>query len=211
MVRCRTLTPTGDDPIVTVPDFLTHYTKRTPFRSLTARPRDAWPSLLAGLTTDNTLAHARFGHPGYLEHRFALEERLRAEFLLRGGRPVLDHPYYLVLGRSPWFERHEPELIAARIRLAAIDPGVVSFTYGDSWTSYALCDGSWPRADELARPHHGRLYLLAEILELVAELGVPTGPTRECPDHYVEAQLWAEPPEYTVTRIRKLRSNPRTG
>jgi hypothetical protein len=46
--------------------------------------------------------------------------------------------------------------------------------------------------------------MLAEIRELVEKLGIPTGPTRECPDHYVEAQLWAEPPDYVANRTGDL-------
>lgn len=178
---------------VPLPAYLTHYTKKVPFRSLTERPPQEWPGLIAGLREENALAYARFGHPDYLPKRAALEARMHAEFRERGGRPRRRNPYYLVLGRSPWFERHEPHLIAVRVPLDSLDPLQLSFTYGDSWTSYGLRDGTWPRAAQLRRPHHGRLFLLDEILELVAVLGLPDGPTRDRPDHYVEAQLWGEP------------------
>lgn len=176
-----------------IPDFLTHYTKGRPFRSLTERPPEEWPGLLAGLSEENALAFARFGREDYLPNRAALEARMHAEFVSRGGRPERRNPHYLVLGRSPWFERHEPRLLAVRLPLDSIDPLRVSFTWGDSMTSYYLRDGIWPRAEELRREHHGRLFLLDEIVALAAERGLPDGPTRDCPDHYVEAQLWADP------------------
>ncbi len=177
-----------------LPDHLTHYTKDRPFRSLSERSPEEWPELLASLREENTLAFARFGRDDYLPNRVRLEARLRKDFVARGGRPIRRHPYYFVLGRSPWFERHEPKILAVRVPVADLDPTRLSFTYGDSMTSYMLHDGTWPRSEELRRPHHGRIYLLEELPDLVAALGIPDGPTRDRPDHYVEAQLWDEPP-----------------
>ena len=185
-----------------LPDFLTHYTRSEPFRSLLECPQELRLNVVSGFHPENTLAYKRFEKPTlYLAEREALEQRLHAEFLSLGGRPRRRHPFYLVLGRSEWFERHEGEgLRAFTIPIASIESERISFTYGDSGISYQLHDRTWPHAppERYRRDHHGRLFLLDEIPELVEREGFPDGDhaweSDRRYDYYLEAQLWDEPP-----------------
>ncbi|TNE85977.1 MAG: hypothetical protein EP330_23875 [Deltaproteobacteria bacterium] len=161
-----------------IPDFVTHYARGEPFRSVTAAGSEGWAKAVAALDEDNAWGLARFRDPHYLPRRAAVEARMRAELVVAGGAPQLVYPHYAFLGARPSWER--PGTRSYRIALADIPPGAVSFTVGDSLLTW---DPDY-RAQVEARqgashPLSGRLL---NHRELTAEL-VPL----------VEVQLWWQP------------------
>lgn len=194
--------PPGSPVPHRLPAFCTHYARGAPFRSVTAHPPERWPELVAALGPDDAWGLARYRDPHYLPRRRAVEQRLRAELLARGGAPVLDCPFYAVLGRHPaWEVQDRPGMRAWMVDLDALPPGALSFTFGDSLLTW---DPAYrAQAAALGRsldPRAGRLYTLDEILRLAEE-----APAEEDLAAALEVQLWAEPSNVDV-RVVELAS-----
>jgi len=117
-----------------IPDFIIHYSRGEPFRSLSDVPKGELHRVLQELNEVNAWGLARFSDPEYIPRRVSVEQRLRAEFIIKGGRPTLGHPIYFFLGRNPQFEQHERNK-SYLIRLENIPKDAISFTYGDSMFS----------------------------------------------------------------------------
>ena len=172
-----------------IPTQLTHYYKGdAPFRSISAGIDELrLTDILGGLTEENTLAFA-------LAERRRVEALLAERFRAKGGRPALDHPAYFVVGRSSWFERHEPEVKRCTVPLDRVDPAAVSFTYGDSMISFAIAEGRWTHGEIRPAAYHGEVYLVSEVPSLVERHGLPEDRHRTSPeqrfDYYLEAQVW---------------------
>ena len=182
-------------------DYLTHYYKpgRRPFQSLSALPEDEAVRIMQDLY-EETVFSARFKDPSqYLRDRKQTEQWVRRKFIEKGGCPREPHPVYMVLGGSRWIKAHallEGALGEIRIPLSVFQPGDVSFTYPDSMIS------QWFGADQPQEyylpDYHGKVFTLAEILDIVEARGVP----EECwethlPDDlapYIEAQVWNHDP-----------------
>jgi hypothetical protein len=174
-------------------EFIVHYSRGEPFRSITGVSHDDFASVLKTLNETNAWGLARFQDPQYLAQRRQMEKDLRKRFIEGGGRPVLQNPIYFFLGRHPGFEAHERN-IAHVIHLKDVNPGTVSFSYGDSMFCFhednrriagekyrsRLCDDLY-RIEDLARLH------------------------REIPKMeslHIEAQLWVEPDRRSVKILR---------
>lgn len=117
-----------------IPDFITHYSRGEPFRSISSVPSEKFTDVLKELNETNAWGLGRFSDPGYLERRLAVEQKIRREFAAQGGRPVLANPIYFFLGRNAQFEKHERNK-GYIIRLIDLPKDAVSFTYGDSMFS----------------------------------------------------------------------------
>ncbi len=97
----------------------------------------------------------------------------------------------MILGRWSHWEQ-EGGFDSVAIPLSAFDPEVISFTYPDSWVSFAgvmLSGESLPRF-----PYHGQVYRLDELESLVVEHDLPgerwqTEENRRM-ETYIEAQIW---------------------
>ena len=146
---------------------------------------------LAGRTLSvhrfRTLEHARH----YMKLRRFAEERTRAEFIAKGGLPVLRYPRYLVLGTSKWFCDWYIDKREIRIPLSCFDSQSISFTYPDCLISTLLAED--PKWKDRRKPYHGRVFTLEEVPDLVAEFGMPDeeDPKRfEIDEHLIEAQVW---------------------
>lgn len=197
------------DPL---PTFLSHYTRGTPFHSILECAEETRERVVAGFTDENTLAHQRFRDPqAYLQDRQSCERRMRDQSLALGGRAPRQHPLCLVLGRSDWFERNEaPGLTRVELDLDCLELDTVGFTFGDSGISYQLHDGTWPFAPaaQYRKPHHGRVFRLEDLPDLIESAGFPDGSAPADSDrrydYYMEAQLWLDPPpecNWTVESI----------
>jgi hypothetical protein len=181
------------------PDLLTHYTKSPDrlFRSISALPPgEAEVVVRESLQEANTLAHARFEGERYLSDRKEIEKEIREMFREKGGRPVLDHPFYFVLGSAPWFELHEEDLYKVEIPLSSIPSEFISFTYPDSMISFALAAGTWYRSELCGKPCNGKVFRLEDLAGLIEAYGYPGDRWRTEPaaryDYYIEAQVWDE-------------------
>ena len=172
-----------------LPDFLTHYYERAcgPFRSFSMLPPEEAEALQAMLRARGDVFASKRTED-YLEVRRGLEQRVRALFVEKGGRPIRTRPHYLILGANPWLLGWYREGCELRLPLDDFDPAIVSFTYGDTFPAMHYNDGL---------PTRGQVYTLAELPALIAEFGLPQvvnpdgarGPRR-----YIEAQLWDDAP-----------------
>ncbi|MGE3759493.1 MAG: hypothetical protein AB7H97_17140 [Pseudobdellovibrionaceae bacterium] len=169
-----------------IPDFITHYSRGEPFRSLSDVPNGELDRVLQELNEANAWGLPRFSDPEYLPRRVRVEQRLRAEFIDKGGIPTLEHPIYFFLGRNPQFEEHERNK-SYSVRLKDIPKNAISFTYGDSMFSldedYRKLKGEG-YLSELC-PH---VYTIEELPALFAhhDLLADTG-------LHIEAQVWIIP------------------
>jgi len=163
---------------MTAPDFVTHYSRGRPFRSVTAAGPPRWDRVVATLDDTNCRCVGRFRDPNYLARRAAVEGRMHRALIARGGAPRIAHPHYAIFGCNPRWKG--PDDQAYRIPLADVPAGCVSVTVGDSLLTW---DASY-RAEVEARdgPFHpltGSLLLLHEV-----DFDMPG----------LEVQLWYQPP-----------------
>ena len=183
------------------PDFITHYFRRgtPPFQSLSSLSDEEAAGIMASLC-DETPFGARFKQPAqYLQKRRLSEKWAREEFILKGGRPVLDYPIYFVLGGSQWLFDHSPDKslhTEIQIKLSEFEEGDVSFTYPDSMISFAF--GNEKPVDFYLPEFHGKVFTRSEILSIVKHKGdpekdwLPRLPPFLAP--YIEAQVWNPAP-----------------
>lgn len=90
-----------------VPNFIVHYSRGEPFRSITSLSHHDLDSALKKMTEANAWGLARFSDPQYLSQRYQTEDILKNRFIKIGGKPVLENPIYFFLGRHQRFEEHE--------------------------------------------------------------------------------------------------------
>ncbi len=179
-----------------LPDFLSHYYEAYsgsyravagPFRSLSDLPLEEAESIQEQIRRDgNRFASQRAAD--YLVVRRALEERIRALFIAKGGLPARPRPQYFILGACPWLIRWYVDGRELRIPLAEFSANAVSFTYGDSFPAMRYQDG---------KPYRGCVYTLNELPEVVRQYGLPqdwNADGKLGPDRYIEAQVWEDGP-----------------
>lgn len=184
-------------------EFATHYflPDRSPFLNLSEADEDTRSAVereMAELRATGRQLRP-FGRR-YMQWRKLTEERLFQLFVARGGRPVRTVPHYFVLGESPWFEHLAVGMRSVRVPLKSLQLETTSVTMTDSFT--AMQFGERFGFPTVPQPHHGRVFLLNEIDNLVAEFGMPAPEWREDHDSwqkwpasaYIEIQLWSDEP-----------------
>lgn len=176
-----------------IPDFLTHYYREHPFRSLTELSPESMDEILVRLGETRQLPR-RLRTPSYFENRRRVEKIMYEQFLSKGGRPERRHPHYAILGESEIWAGIEPRLV--RFPLSEIPVDQISFTYTDSMVSFIDCD---LRGNPVPRkPTYGLIYRVDELRNLFDRFGWPGDRWKFEPDWqhdcYVEAQIWSETP-----------------
>ena len=157
-------------------DYLTHYYLHDigPFQTLSALPDDEALEIMKALR-DDTPFGARFKDPArYLQNRKKTERWVREGFIAKGGKPQESYPIPMVLGSSKWMVANAPKRESnaeIRIPLAVVTEFDVSFTYPDSMISRWF--GREKPADYYQPDLHGQIFMLSEILSLVAVKGMP--------------------------------------
>ena len=127
----------------------------------------------------------------YIQRRFAAESEMRAQFMQKGGTPVLEHPYYFTLGNcDDWFYRKKHSFGSIAFDLSEFDKNMVSFTYGDSVPNFMpeYSDG---------KEYRGKVYTYDEICGLIEKYGYPNvwnAYGEHGPENYIEVQVWSEYP-----------------
>lgn len=178
-----------------VPNHITHYylSETGPLRSLSDLSLGGDdPTFLELLTRHkhDSGYRRRFGSD-YIERRREIEARLRSLFLERGGRPRREHPFYFVLGNSPWFKNLNAGHEELKVQLSSLNPQTVSITFPDSFIALTRD----------TKPYHNQIFLPGELEEMVQQYGLPSN------DHavpyerywetdfelYVEVQVWDTP------------------
>lgn len=186
------------DAEMRLPEFATHYylPEIGPFRSLSELPAGSEDPIFLDLLTRHQRDpgyRRRYGR-NYIEVRSKVEARLRELFVARGGKPRRRHPYYLVLGESPWFRDLNVYQSELKILLSELDPETTSLTYPDSFVALSRGD----------KPYFNQVFLLSEVSEIVERFGVPDN-DQVVPyerywetdfELYIEVQLWDIPPGF---------------
>ena len=178
-------------------DYLTYYfsTDHEPFQSLSALSDHEAIKIMEALA-DDTPYGERFKNPAqYFKARKETETWVREAFIQKGGRPSADYPIPMVLGYTKWIVRVAPNPDKhgeIRIPLSVFSFYDISFTYPDSMISHWL---GRDQPSEYYQPElHGKVFTISEILELVAQKGLPeeTWETKLPEDlaPYIEAQVW---------------------
>lgn len=177
-----------------IPDFITHYNRSLPFRSISQVSKENLGEVLSKLNEANAWGVGRFSDPEYLPRRLVVEQKLRCEFIAKGGSPVLQHPIYFFLGRNAEFETHERNR-GYKVHLRSLPQGTVSFTYGDSMYSLnedyrRLKGGGY--LSELCR----HVYCLEDLRGLFFHIEEHSSVAL-----HIEAQLWIAPLDAMIHRI----------
>ena len=178
---------------LSIPQYLTHYYRERPFRTLTELVPEERARVIEGLSFSKR-ASRRLHSEFYFEQRLRYEAIMYDQFLAKGGTPQRRRPHYAILGESEIWQGIS--LHCLRVPLSAIPSSQLSFTYTDSWSTFVdrdLDGNPIPR-----KPQYGSLFRLEELDELFREYGWPGDRWKDEPewehDIYVEAQIWSDEP-----------------
>lgn len=180
-------------PLATYPNYITHYYRDSPFRTLSELSREDCRHLLHELELREKLPR-RLQSEFYFEQRRRYELVMREQFKSRGGRPFRRVPHYAVLGETEIWAAIYPSCV--QIPLTDLPSESISFTYTDSFANYVdrdLDGHPIPR-----KPQYGTVYRLEELDALFDRYGWPGDrwKTEEDWEHdlYVEVQIWDDAP-----------------
>jgi hypothetical protein len=174
---------------------LYHYFERKvgPFVSISGLSIEEAMAIQSQLTTQ---FHVEYRSQQYYERRQYLEQYVRSLFMEKGGKPVLDVPYYMVIGECPflttWFEDSD----YIKIPINEFDLQTISFTFGDTFPTFS------PRVTD-DMEYRKKVYFYDEIVPLIQKYGLPQNTwdeTYESPC-YVEVQVWSDIPIKYYRRI----------
>jgi hypothetical protein len=177
-----------------LPEFLTHYYRDQPFRSLSHITPEACDIVLANIAQNRSLDF-RLTRADYLPRRRHIEQLMRDQFIAKAGRPKLPAPHYAILGTFSPYE-DDPEQRSITIPVNAFRSNTLSFTFTDSFFAFSETNLRGIRIP--SRPYHRQVFHLEELPALVDEHGLPgdrwrTDESRRF-DVYIEAQIWDETP-----------------
>jgi hypothetical protein len=174
-----------------IPDFITHYYRAEPFRSLTSLNQAELEQALKGMNEQNAWGLNRYSDPEYLVRRKVVETKIRNQFVSIGGKPILSHPIYFFLGRNLKFEENKNNK-AYILKLNNIPEAQISFTYGDSMFSFNE-DYRQQKAAGYLSDLCSQVYRLADLPKIFSD------PSFLAADRlHIEAQLWVNPQEFKV-------------
>ena len=174
-----------------IPDYLYHYYEISngPFQNITQvgfeKAIEIQSKILEGWNSKRP--------PNYIELRFALERKLKDQFISKGGKPNRDAPFYFTLGECEWVKSWYISPGVIKIHLSDLNPEHISFTYPDSMVSFQFHDE--PKLATYRKNENGKVFLLNEIGEVINKHGVPTEEKWNFQeemkyDRYIEAQVW---------------------
>ncbi len=181
-----------------IPETLHYYyeSSRPPFLSLSELPESKFSALMEDFGNLDT-AENRFDEDWkrdfYLFFRPYTEEKLRAAFIEKGGKPNLKAPRYFSLGPTNWFLDWYEEPAMIEIPLKEIPSELISFTYPDSMTSLLIAEDRFEPFAKFKQPYHGEVFRLDELSRLIEQYGFPdeNDPTnQEYGNRIIEAQIW---------------------
>ncbi|MCX2680497.1 hypothetical protein OOZ15_11140 [Galbibacter sp. EGI 63066] len=176
---------------MTIPKFLYHYYEldNGPFRNITECGYEK------AVAVQNQISEGlNSKRPNnYIDLRFSLENRIREQFILKGGKPNRIDPFYFTLGECEWAKLWYVNPSVIKIPLSDFEAEHISFTYPDSMVSFQFYDE--PKLATYRKDYNGQVFLLSEINNLIREYGLPS--EEKCLteerlkyDRYIEAQVW---------------------
>ncbi|MEL6558447.1 MAG: hypothetical protein AAFQ94_09700 [Bacteroidota bacterium] len=175
-----------------IPEFLYHYyeLKNGPFRNITEQGPEKGKEIQQNITEGFNSNRP----PNYIELRFALEARIKKQFINKGGIATRNDPFYFTLGECKWAESWYVNPGVIKIPIAKFNPKHISFTYPDSMVSFQFHDE--PKLATYRKNVNGKIYLLNEIKkEIIDVYGIPSQEKWESEeamkyDRYIEVQVW---------------------
>ncbi len=157
------------------------------FSNLTQLDYNSVDEYLAFIKENNLAIRSYDEH--YLRQRFNTEAVLYKQFVLKGGKPRIKHPYYFTLSKcDTWFYGVKKCFGCVEFSLEEFDPNVLSFTYGDSVPTFMeeFQDG---------KEYRSQVYTYAEIINIIDKYGMPNvwNPVEKFgPENYIEVQVWSD-------------------
>jgi hypothetical protein len=133
------------------------------FRSLSDLSLEEAESILQRIRREG-IVFASKRNMDYLGIRESLEEQMRQLFIEKDGHPKRLRPHYFILGSCEWVKGWYRDGREIQLLLKTVNPNVISFTYGDSFPAMRYQDG---------KSYRGQVYVLEELLGLVARYGLP--------------------------------------
>lgn len=124
----------------------------------------------------------------YIKKRIATEEKMRKQFIAKGGKPETKHPNYMVLENCDyWFYNEKNVFASMAFDLNLFPKEVVSFTYGDSIPTFdnRFFDG---------KEYRNQIYTVDEIKKLIDKYSLPqlwNPDGKYGPENYIEVQIWS--------------------
>ena len=175
-----------------LPAYLYHYyeLENGPFRNITEQGIEKALEIQSKISDGFNSKRPQ----NYLEQRFGLEARLKEQFILKGGQPSRDDPFYFTLGECEWAKSWYVNPGVVKIPLSDFKPEYVSFTYPDSMVSFQF--HSEPKLSTYRKDANGKVFLLSEVEEeIIKRYGIPSKEKWESEealkyDRYIEAQVW---------------------
>lgn len=169
-----------------IPKFIFHYSRGTPFLSITSVPEKKLLQIVDQLTQANAWGIGRFSDQHYLNQRIETESQIRNAFIAKGGQPQLQQPIYFFLGSNKLFENHRLNK-AYKIELQKVSSKNISFTYGDSMLAFNEFNRG-QSGIKYQSPLCAKVYMLEELESVFLSPHFPSqGPLA------IEAQLWSTP------------------
>lgn len=125
----------------------------------------------------------------YIRNRLFAEKIMKEEFIKKGGKPVLDHPHYLVLENCDnWFYQSKNNIGSLAIDSNRFSKETISFTYGDSVPTFLPIYN-----DE--KEYRNKIYTMDEIKEIIGKYSMPQLWNENCQygfENYIEVQVWSD-------------------
>lgn len=179
---------------------LYHYFEKEkgPFAHLSGLPIDEAQRIQSDLQKEGKVFAAK-RNPEYLTRRRYLEQLTRKLFIEKGGLPIRETPYYMVVEECPWLNTWYKDAGYIRIPISEFDLKTISFTYGDTFPTFSpKVTDNW----EFRRT----VYNYDEILKVIAKYGLPQNDWKEpifAQPAYVEVQIWSDEPiaQYRLFRM----------
>lgn len=167
------------------------------FSNLTHLDYNSVDEYLAFIKEHNLAVRSYDEH--YLRRRFNTEALLYEQFVQKGGKPRIKHPYYFTLGKcDTWFYNVKNCFGCVEFMLDEFDPTVISFTYGDSVPTFMeqFQDG---------KEYRSQVYTFSEITNIIDKYGMPNiwNPVEKFgPENYIEVQVWSDEFNSMLSRER---------
>jgi len=174
-----------------IPEFLYHYyeLEKGPFLNITEKGFKEATHIQSQISEGWNSKRPS----NYLELRFALENRIKEQFISKGGKPTRNDPFYFTLGECEWAKSWYVHPGVTKIPLSDFKPEHISLTYPDSMVSFQLYDE--PKLEMYRKECNGEVFLLHEMERLISEYGLPSIKKWESEekmkyDRYIEVQVW---------------------
>ena len=191
--------------------YLYHYfeKERGPFISLSDLPNDEVQKLIDKYRVEDVASgHKTVVGSVYSDDNIGIrrnqEYMTRTTFIEKGGKPIRQFPYYMILGNEDttfqtglkgWYKNGD----SIKILVEEFDMSTISFTYGDQ------CQTVNPSELENFKDNKYRppVYTYGEILEVINERGWLFVAEKDWSEPwYVEAQVWSD--DATLNKYRQL-------